>query len=129
MKTFVQKVQFKASPEEVYQIFIDPQKHSEATGGKATGRGKSGDTFTAWDGYIEGKNLLLVPGRLIVQSWRSSEFKSKDHDSILVLTFEKKQGRTLMTMTHTALPDSQGGVEKGWHEFYWKPMKKYLAEK
>jgi activator of HSP90 ATPase len=126
MKTFVQKVLFKATPKEMYEIFMNPKKHSEATGGKATGNGKVGGSFTAWDGYIRGKNLALVPGRLVVQTWRNKEFKAKDHDSLFIVTLEKTSDGTLLTMTHTALPDHQSGVEKGWHDFYWTPIKKYL---
>jgi len=129
MKTFVQKVLFKAAPKEMYEIFMDPKKHSEATGGKATGNGKVGGSFTAWGGQLKGKNLALVPGKLIVQSWRSSQFKAKDHDSILVLTLEKTSDGTLLTMTHTAVPDYEAAVEQGWHDYYWTPIKKYLREK
>jgi activator of HSP90 ATPase len=129
MKTFVQKIQFTAAPKEIYEIFMDPKKHSEATGGKATGNGKVGGSFTAWGGELKGKNLALVPGRLIVQSWRSSQFKKADHDSVLVLTLEKSKGGTLLTMTHTAVPDYEAAVEQGWHDYYWTPIKKYLSAK
>jgi hypothetical protein len=56
-------------------------------------------------------------------------FKDKDHDSILVLTLEKAPGGTLLTMTHTAVPDYESPVEQGWHDYYWNPIKKYLKEK
>jgi len=130
MKTIVQEVQFKATPKELYDIFLDPKKHTVATGGKATGSSKLGGTFTAWNGYIRAKNIALVPGKMIVQIWRSSEFGKGDPDSVLVLTFEKAAGGTRMTMTHTAVPDGKADdFKSGWHEHYWKPIKKYLAKK
>jgi activator of HSP90 ATPase len=130
MKTIVQKVRFKATPKELYDIILDPQKHSAATGAKATGNGKLGGAFTAWDGYIKGKILALVPGRMIAQSWRSGEFRPKDHDSVLVLTFEKEPGGTLMTMTHTAVPDHKADdFAKGWRTHYWQLIQKYLKKK
>ena len=130
MKTIIQKVRFKATPKELYSIFLDSKKHTEATGGKAKVSPKVGGSFTAWEGYIRGKNIMIVPGRMIVQSWRSGEFKAQDPDSILALTFEKAPGGTLLTMVHAMVPDHKAkGFAKGWHDFYWKPIKKYLGKK
>ncbi len=130
MKTIIHKVKFKASPQEVFNLFLDSKKHSEATGAKATANRKIGGSFTAWDGYIRGKNLAIIPGRMITQAWRTSEFKNSDHDSVLVLTFEKAPGGTLMTMTHTAVPDHRAPhFNKGWRDHYWKPIHKYLKLK
>lgn len=130
MKTIIQKVKFKAAPKELYDIFLDAKKHSEATGAKATGSGKVGGNFTAWNGYIKSKTIALVPGRMIVQSWRATSFKADDPDSILVLTFEKAPEGTLLTMTHTAVPDHKAGdFKKGWYESYWNPIQRYLKEK
>jgi activator of HSP90 ATPase len=126
VKTIIQKVKFKARTEILYEIFMDSKKHTRATGGKAVISRKVGGTFTAWDGYLWGKNLLLVPGKTIVQSWRSSEFKKGDPDSILVLTFEKAAGGCLLTMTHTAIAARSESYAKGWKDFYWKPIAKYL---
>ena len=126
MKIIVQKVKFKTSPETLYEIFMDSKKHTQATGGKAVISRKIGGSFTAWDGYLSGKNLFLVPGKTIVQSWRSSEFKKDDPDSILVLTFEKAPGGCLLTMTHTAITARSESYAKGWKDFYWKPIAKYL---
>ena len=36
--TITQKVIVKATPNEVYDAFVDPKKHSEFTGSKATGK-------------------------------------------------------------------------------------------
>ena len=130
MKTLIHKVKFKAEPKELYEIFLDSKKHSEATGSKAVASRKVGATFSAWDGYIKGKNLALIPNRMIVQAWRTGEFKSSDQDSVLVLTFEKAPGGTLMTMAHTAVPDHKApDFNKGWRDHYWKLIHNYLKKK
>ena len=86
-KPIVQSVKFKASPEELFAIFTDSKKHSAATGGKASVSAKAGAKFTAWDGMLSGKNLVVVPGRMIVQAWRATHWKETDLDSILILNF------------------------------------------
>jgi activator of HSP90 ATPase len=129
MKTIIQKVMFKAAPKELFDLFLDSKKHSQATGGKAVASQKVGGSFTAWDGYIKGKNIAIVPDRMIVQAWRSGEFKKSDHDSVLILTFEKAPGGTLMTMIHAAVPDRKAAsFNKGWRTHYWQPIQKYLRK-
>lgn len=130
MKTIIQKVRFKTSPKELYDIFLDSKKHTEATGGKATVSNKVGGSFKAWDGYHGGKNLALVPGGMIVQSWRAISFKKADLDSVLILTFEKKGSGTELTMVHAVVPDHEApGITKGWPEYYWRPITKYLKKR
>ena len=41
------------------------------------------EAITAWDGYISGRNVELIPGERIVQTWRTSEFGVSDPDSNL----------------------------------------------
>jgi activator of HSP90 ATPase len=48
---------------------VDAKKHSAFTGAKATGEVKVGGEFSAWDGYITGRNLELEKGKHIVQEW------------------------------------------------------------
>lgn len=129
MRTIIQKVQFKATPKELYDIFLDSKKHTEATGGKATASNKIGGSFKAWDGYHWGKNLMLSPGKLIVQSWRNLDFKKGEPDSVIILGFAKKGSGAELTMVHAALPDRMGDLAQGWREYYWKPFKKYLTKK
>ena len=63
-----------ATPEAIYDAWLDGAAHSAMTGAEATASDKVGASFTAWDGYIHGRNIELVKGRRIVQSWRTSEF-------------------------------------------------------
>lgn len=128
MKTIVQTVTFPATPAELFELYLDSRKHSESTGGQAEMGRAEGDPFTAWDGYIEGRNLRIVRDSLIVQSWRASEFRASDPDSILVLRFEKAGKGAKVTMVHTNVPDARAReLTTGWHDFYWKPWKAYFA--
>ncbi|MBI4945598.1 MAG: SRPBCC domain-containing protein [Bacteroidetes bacterium] len=130
-KTILQTVVFKnTTPETLYDIYMDAKKHSKATRGKANISSKIGSWYSAWDGYISGKTFQLMKGKMILQSWRSSDFNSNDLDSTLILQFEKKGSAALLHMVHANVPNHQyAGVKTGWNDFYWKPWKKYLAEK
>ena len=72
--TITQKVVIPAMPDEVYDAFTNAKKHSEFTGSKATGNPTVGSKFTAWDGYISGKNLELEKGKRIVQEWVTTDW-------------------------------------------------------
>ncbi len=128
MKTLVQEIKFNTAPEKLYDIYLDSEKHSLAIGAKTQMSRKKGGAFTAHDGYIRGRNLMLVPGKMIVQSWRATDWESKDGESILILAFEKAAGGAVITMVHANVPDGHAALlEKGWKDYYWKPWKKYLA--
>ena len=73
-KSIRQSVTINASPKAVYDALVDSTKHSLFSGSKASISRRVGGTFTAYDGYAEGVNLELVPGKKIVQSWRASDW-------------------------------------------------------
>jgi len=122
-----QSVVFKASPHTLYEMFMDSKKHSAATGGVARISRKVGGKFTAWNNMLRGRTLLLVPDRMIVQSWRSVMFKPSDQDSILVITFTKIAAGTRLDLVHVNVPvQDHAGVSQGWPKYYWKPWRRYL---
>lgn len=120
---------FNASPETLYDIYMDSKKHSKATGMPAKIGRKAGSAFTAFGGMLEGRTLMLVPGKMIVQAWRSSMFKKNDPDSILVLTFTRDGSGGRIDLAHVHVPaHDHKGVTNGWPKYYWKPWRKYLAQ-
>ena len=129
-KTIQQSVRFAATPAQLFEMYIDSAKHTAATGGKATLSRKAGGAFTAWNKMLHGRNLMIVPNRMVVQSWRSVNFKPGDPDSVLVLEFKKAPGGAQLDLVHVNVPiQDHVGVKKGWPKYYWQPWKKYLAEK
>lgn len=114
----------------VYDAWLEGRKHTDMTGSRATGYAKVGKDFTAWDGYISGKNLELVEGKKIIQAWRAAEFPGNAPDSRLEITLKKIRGGTEVAINHTEIPDGLGaGYKKGWIDYYFKPMTKYFLEK
>jgi activator of HSP90 ATPase len=123
-----QSIIFKASLKTLYEMYMDSKKHSEATGGAARISRKPGGRFTAWNGLLSGKNLLIVPNRMIVQAWRSCNFKAGDADSILVIGFSKHARGGRVDLVHINVPpQDHKGVSQGWPIYYWQPWRKYLA--
>lgn len=131
MKTLTQKVIFKnTTPEELYEMYMDAKLHSMLTGDAAKITKKEGAAYSAYGKYIIGKNLRLVPGKLIVQSWRSPDWKKTDLDSIFMLQLEKKGNDAVLNMVHANVPDAEAeGIKSGWTDFYWTPWKAHLAGK
>jgi activator of HSP90 ATPase len=79
-----------------------------------------GGSFTAWDGYIEGKTLELEPNKRIVQSWRTTTFEDSTPDSKLEVVFEDDDLGAKITLIHTNIPDGGGEEYKqGWIDFYF----------
>jgi len=127
VRTIRQEVQIPAKPEEVYEAIIDGGKHTKFTGSKATSDPKVGGKFTAWDGYIMGRNLELVKGKRIVQEWKTTEWPENYPPSRLELTFKEKDGATELTMVHSGVPSDQADdIAQGWIDFYWEPLKEYF---
>lgn len=118
-----------ASPQEIYDAWLDSLTHSEMTGSAAILSDEIGAEVSAWDGYITGRNLDLVPGERIVQSWRTTEFADEHEDSIITLTLEDVDSGTLVTLVHSNVPEEQTSYEQGgWQEYYFEPMKAYFAK-
>ncbi|MBI2445583.1 SRPBCC domain-containing protein [Candidatus Micrarchaeota archaeon] len=131
--TIKQTVEFPGvTPQEVYDSFLSSKGHSDMTGGAAAEiSDKVGASFTAWDGYITGKNLELVSGKKIVQAWRTTEFPDDAEDSVLKieLSVTKDLKGTVLKMTHSKIPAGQEAqYGPGWHESYWEPMKEYFSK-
>jgi len=97
------------------------------TGSPARVSARPGGRFTAWDGYIAGKNLKLIPGRRIVQAWRTTEFAETDPDSQIDLALEKSARGTKVTLRHTNIPGGQSDYKTGWSTCYFEPMKAYFT--
>ncbi len=119
-----------ASPQAVYEAWLTSAGHSKMTGGEAKASKRVGGAYSAWDGYITGRNLELIPGQKIVQSWRTSEFAPDDPDSIVTVTLEPIKSGARLTLLHTGVPDGQTSYEEhGWRDHYFEPMKAYFEAK
>ncbi|HEV8353523.1 MAG TPA: SRPBCC family protein [bacterium] len=126
-KTIRQSVTVGASPAQVYGILMDSKKHARLTGGAASISRKVGGRFTAFDGYAEGVNLELQPGKKIVQSWRANDWPA-NHYSKATFALRKVKGGCRLTFTQTGVPNSQyGSIKRGWIDYYWTPLRERFS--
>jgi uncharacterized protein YndB with AHSA1/START domain len=128
--TIRQSVVIAATPVEVYDALVNAKKHAAFTGAAAKSSNKIGGKFTAWDGYINGKYLNLVPGRKIVEEWSTNDWPADYGPSLIEFTFERAVNGTLLKMVHSRVPATQvAQYRQGWKDYYWTPLKKYLPAK
>jgi activator of HSP90 ATPase len=128
-RTIRQSVIFDTRVHVIYELFLDSRRHTEFTGSKAMIDRKIGGKFSTWDGYSSGTNLELVQDKKIVQTWRASDWP-EGHYSTITIILEKMDDKTKLNFTQSDVPeDKYDAVEKGWTEFYWDKMKKYLQKK
>ena len=117
-----------ATPREVYSAWMSSNKHGLMTGGKVSIKPLTGTDFSAWDGYITGVNLELVPFKKIVQLWRTTDFEATDPDSRLEIHLEENGNGCELRLIHSDIPDHQPDYEQGWKEHYFEPMKAYFDQ-
>jgi activator of HSP90 ATPase len=128
MDKFKVTVKLNCTAKEVFKGWLDNKIHSEFTGGtNAKIEASEGGKFSAYDGYITGTNIEIFPHKKIVQKWRTTEFDTSDADSTLEILFTQKEDYTLVSLTHTNIPEGQGErYKKGWKDYYFTNMKKYF---
>lgn len=128
-KPIVQKIKFSGvSSGTLYSQYLNSKVHSKFTDSPAEISPKEGKKFSAYDGYITGKNIRLIRNRMIVQIWKTSEWKEEE-ESVLILEFQDSENDCIVQMTHIGVTESEAaGISKGWQDFYWNPWKKYIKE-
>jgi len=107
--------------ERLYNAWLSSEEHAAFTGSPAEIVPSVGGEFSAWEGYIQGKTLLLEPFQRIVQSWRTSDFPSNAPDSQLDILFQADGEQPHLTLNHTNIPDGQSAeYRQGWLDYYFE---------
>ena len=126
--TIRQTVTFDAPPHVVFEALMDSRRHSAFTGAKASIGRKVGSRIRAWDDYITGTNLRVEKDKVIVQAWRTTDFKDEEKDSKVMFHFSKKGEGTRLIFVHSNVPDRLAeSFRQGWIDNYWVPLKAYLG--
>jgi activator of HSP90 ATPase len=82
----------------------------------------------AYDDYITGKNIELIPDIKIVQDWRAVDWPEGYFSRVTFELTPVPEG-TRLDFTHTGIPEGeQASFEQGWIDNYWEPMKAFLEK-
>ena len=128
-KTIVQEIRFDAPASVLFSFYMDEKLHAEISGESAIIGTKEGEAYSVFGGYATGINLRILPSREIVQTWRGSDWKSEDADSIFILLFVPDGDGTIAYMTHANLPDDQyEDIAEGWNTYYWEPWRQRIRQ-
>ena len=127
-KPIHQEVDFKASPQRVYQALTDAKKFSAFSGGlPAEIQPEVGGALKCFDGQITGRFIELIPNQRIVQTWHVSMWPA-GVDSTVKFQLEEQGPGTRVILDHTDFPEeNREHLDAGWARMYWEPLKKYLA--
>jgi activator of HSP90 ATPase len=85
-QTVTHEVFLPATPHEVFEAFMDADKHAVFTGQSAVIDRRIGGKFAVCGGALTGLTKALTQDREIVQTWRGSDWPS-GHFSTLTFTF------------------------------------------
>jgi activator of HSP90 ATPase len=123
---FEMKVEFPVKASTIYNAWLDSKTHSDMTGGEASCSNQEGEKFSAWDGYITGKNNQLNQYEKIIQSWRTSDFNNNDEDSEIIIEIQDTVEGCELLLIHKNIPEGQPDYKQGWGDHYFNPMKIYF---
>jgi len=121
------EVMLKAAAARIYATLLDAKQFAACTGLPAEIDPKVGGAFSLFGGQIVGRNVELVPDRLVVQAWRPSHWGPGVYS---MAKFELKAAGTgtMVVLDHTGFPAGDyDGLESGWTEHYWDPLRKFLV--
>lgn len=130
MKTMnlIHEVYFNCPPDRLYEILMTNALHASFTQSEVKLTDEMNSEFSVYSGYIRGKNILLEPGKLILQEWRAEEEAWPDyHNSTVQFKMESLDGGTHLTFVHKGIPEPcYEAISNGWEEYYWNPIKNFI---
>jgi len=127
-KNLLMAASLPASPDVLFDMYLDPNVHAALSGAPVTIGPIAGAPFRAFGGALSGTILHVEPKRLIVQTWRSTNWAEEDIDSVLVLSFWPENDGARIELAHINVADADfAGVSHGWEKYYWTPWRAYLV--
>jgi activator of HSP90 ATPase len=122
-----QEVDFKASPQRIYEVLLDSKQFAAFTGMAAEIDPKAGGAFTTFGGLIVGRNVELIPNQRIVQAWRPTHWDPGVY-SLVKFELKPRTSETTIVLDHTGFPEGDyDSLNAGWKPRYWDPLTKFLA--
>jgi len=118
---------FKASPERIYQALLDQKQFAAFSGLPAVMDPTPGGAFSMFGGQIVGRNIELISNLRIVQAWRPAHWDAGQY-SLVRFELKPRGAEASLAFDHTGFPAGEyDSLDRGWHSHYWEPLKKYFG--
>lgn len=123
-----QEVTINASPKDVFGILMSGEKFARMTGGREADVSQEvGGEVSLFGGAISARNVELVPGKRVVQAWRSNDWPEGVY-SIVRFELAADGNNTKLVFDQSGHPDDAAEMlSGGWHQMYWEPMNAMLS--
>jgi activator of HSP90 ATPase len=116
-----------ANPAQVYAVLADAEALSALSGmSGAVGR-SAGEEFSAFDGHVVGRQIELVPGERIVQTWRFPQWEPGTYSIVRYTLAAEGEGTRLVIDQHGEPDDWHDHIDANWPTFYLTPLTKHFA--
>lgn len=127
MSQIHQEVVFDAPPGQVYRALLDSREFAKITGAAAEIDAEEGGKFSCFGGYITGRHIELIPGKRIVQAWRTKGWPEALYSIVRFELHADGLKAKLVFDQNGAPEDDVPHLDKGWGKQYWEPLKKHLG--
>jgi activator of HSP90 ATPase len=121
---------------DLFPCFVDANRVKAYAGGDAQINPTKGGKFSMFGGAVSGEfvdignyyfgcygNQIIEAPTKIVQKWRFSSWP-EGLWSTVTMAFEEKSGKTVLTITHKGIPESdQQRTESGWSENFCRRIR------
>ena len=123
-----QDVVINGTPETVYEILTSSEKFTTMSAGREAKISKdTGGTISMFGGAILGRNVELVPGKRVVQAWRSSDWQEGVY-SVVRFELTAVGTKTKLSFDQSGHPtEAEPHLNEGWHKMYWQPLNAMLT--
>jgi uncharacterized protein YndB with AHSA1/START domain len=123
-----QEVTIPASPAAVFETLMSSDSFAKMTGGRGAEISReAGGAFKMFGGDIQGRNVELVPGKRVVQAWRSGAWPEGVY-SLVKFELSGDAKATKLVFDQVGYPDgAHDMLASGWSQMYWDPMTKMLG--
>jgi activator of HSP90 ATPase len=121
------EAELPAAPERVYELLTNGAKLGEATGQPGKGGGSAGAYFSLFDGWLDGRQIELIPGERVVQAWRFTDWDPGVYSIVRFSLAAEGSGTKVIVDQHGVPETVQEHVATNWKGFYFDPMARYFA--
>jgi len=111
---------FQASPQDLWDLFVNPRKMEHFTQARVMVDPKEGGFFQLYDGVITGCFTELKGYTQMSFAWRLRDWK-EGHNSQVTINFVKSSGGTKFELTQSGVPSNDAErTKQGWKTYYFE---------